>query len=145
MGQDLVAAVPRSLDSKGLPVFLGLRTVIYPAPDLSEAKRFATRMLRVEPYFDQPFYVGYDVAGYEFALDPNADPQIGATTYWGVADVDVAVAELLEHGATIDRNVDEVGDGIRVATLHMPAIGVLGVIENPHFRARTVDSPGPGR
>jgi catechol 2,3-dioxygenase-like lactoylglutathione lyase family enzyme len=126
-------------------MFLGLRTVIYPTADLAAAKAFVTRMLGIEPYFDQPFYVGYDVAGYELALDPNGDAAAGATTYWGVADIDVAVAALVEAGATIRSAVNEVGDGIRVATLDMPATGVLGVIENPHFELQPTTGDGPGR
>jgi len=37
--------------------FEGLRTVIYPAPDLESAKRWWIDVLGIEPYFDQPFYV----------------------------------------------------------------------------------------
>ena len=125
-------------------MLLGLRTVIYPASDLTEAKGFATRLLGVEPYFDQPFYVGYNVGGYEFALDPNADPVRGATTYWGVADIDAAVAEVVAAGAIVRDGVTDVGDGIRVATLDMPTGGLLGLIQNPHFRLDPVPSAGPG-
>src|SRR5664280_2834207 len=38
----------------------GLRTIIYPAPDLDAARAWWTRALGRDPYFDQPFYVGYD-------------------------------------------------------------------------------------
>ena len=55
----------------------GLRTVIYPAPDLDAAKAWWTALLGQEPYFDQPFYVGYEVAGYELGLLPDADPADG--------------------------------------------------------------------
>jgi hypothetical protein len=126
-------------------MFLGLRTIIYPTADLAEAKETATRMLGIEPYFDQPFYVGYDVAGYEFALDPNGDTAAGPTTYWGVADADVAVAALVEKGATLRSGVRDVGDQIRVATVDVLGIGVLGLIENPHFEVRRTTSTGPGR
>jgi catechol 2,3-dioxygenase-like lactoylglutathione lyase family enzyme len=62
----------------------GLRTVIYPAPDLDSAKQWWTALLGVEPYFDQPFYVGFSVAGYELGLLPDANPADGALVYWGV-------------------------------------------------------------
>src|SRR5256886_3805100 len=52
---------------------LGLRTAIYPAPDLAAAKRWYTDMLGVAPYFDEPFYVGFSVGGFELGLLPNAD------------------------------------------------------------------------
>lgn len=41
--------------------FLGLRTVIYPAPDLAAAKAWFSQALGSGPYFDEPFYVGYNV------------------------------------------------------------------------------------
>ncbi len=54
--------------------FLGLRTAIYPVRDLAAAKAWWTSILGYGPYFDQPFYVGYAVAGCELALLPDADP-----------------------------------------------------------------------
>jgi len=128
-------------------MFLGLRTVIYPAPDLAASKSWFTELLGVEPYFDEPFYVGYQVAGYELALDPAGDPESGPVTYWGVADADAALARLRAAGARERTPVTDVGDAIRVATVLEPAGTVLGVIENPHFSLS--DAPtltgGPGR
>jgi catechol 2,3-dioxygenase-like lactoylglutathione lyase family enzyme len=115
-------------------MFLGLRTVIYPAPDLDAAKRWYTDLLGVAPYFDEPFYVGYDVGGYELGLDPDAGVKDGPRTYWGVADADVALQWLLSHGATERSGVQEVGDGIRVASVLDPVGSVFGIIENPHSK-----------
>ena len=42
---------------------LGLRTVIYKVGDLARAKTFYTALLGRGPYFDQPYYVGFDVGG----------------------------------------------------------------------------------
>jgi catechol 2,3-dioxygenase-like lactoylglutathione lyase family enzyme len=50
-------------------MFLGLRTVIYPSPDLATARAWYAQVLGQEPYFDQPFYVGFSVGGYELGLD----------------------------------------------------------------------------
>jgi predicted enzyme related to lactoylglutathione lyase len=110
---------------------LGLRTTIYPAPDLEKSKAWFTKMLGQEPYFDQPFYVGFNVAGYELGLDPDADPALGAQSYWGVPDAAAAVAELVEQGATVLSDVNETGDGIRVAKLTDPLGNLIGIIENP--------------
>lgn len=123
-------------------MFLGLRTTIYPAPDLAASRAWFSQVLGLEPYFDEPFYVGFEVAGYELALDPAGDPAEGPITYWGVADADVALARLHAAGATPRSEVREVGGGIRVATVLEPGGTVLGVIENPHFALP--DSPAPG-
>ena len=112
----------------------GLRTVIYPSPDLDAAKSWWTAYLGNGPYFDEPFYVGYDVAGYELGLLPTADPADGALTYWGVADVAAAVGAALAAGATQHAPVADVGDGIVTATVRTPPGAILGLIHNPHFR-----------
>ncbi|MGI9118942.1 MAG: VOC family protein [Acidimicrobiales bacterium] len=111
----------------------GLRTVIYPSPDLASAKAWWTRVLGVEPYFDEPFYVGYNIGGYEFGLLPDADPSDGALTYWGVADVAAAVVALVTEGAAEHTPVSDVGGGIVTATVRAPAGNILGLIHNPHF------------
>ncbi len=127
-------------------MFLGLRTVIYPAPDLAASKEWFTGVLGIEAYFDESFYVGFEVAGYELGLDPAGDPATGPVTYWGVADADAALSRLVAVGAPVHSVVREVGGGIRVATVREPAGTILGVIENPHFQLPPVTaSSGPGR
>jgi predicted enzyme related to lactoylglutathione lyase len=111
----------------------GLRTVIYPARDLAAAKTWWSQLLGVEPYFDEPFYVGFAVAGYELGLLPDADPADGALVYWGVDDVPAAVAQALAGGAVEHAPVAEVGDGIVTATVRTPAGSIFGLIFNPHF------------
>ncbi len=126
-------------------MLLGLRTVIYPAPDLETARSFFTELLGFGPYFDEPFYVGFEVEGYELGLDPIADPSAGAVTYWGVANAEHALTWLVQHGATELSAVAEVGGGIRVATVRVATGAVFGIIENPHFQAAQATSAGPGR
>lgn len=114
---------------------LGLRTIIYAAPNLDELKAWYSELLGFGPYFDQPFYVGFNVGGYELGLDPNAIVQVGSTiTYWGVSSIDEAYQRALSLGAQADTPVTEVGDGIKTATITDPAGNVIGLIENPHFQ-----------
>lgn len=117
-------------------MFLGLRTAIYHAPELEKAKKWYADVLGIAPYFDQPFYVGFNVGGYELGLDPNADGQGlgGAVPYWGVADAAAAYARLVELGAVSLGPVQEVGEGIKVAVLQDPFGNALAIIENPHFK-----------
>ena len=114
---------------------LGLRTVIYPAPDLEAAKAWWTSFLGEPPYFDQPFYVGFEVAGYELGLLPDGNPADGALTYWGVDDVAAAVDAAVAQGATVHVPPAEVGDGIVTATVTLPTGSIVGFIRNPHFKA----------
>lgn len=118
-------------------MFLGLRTVIYPAPDLAASKAWYTALLGVEPYFDEPFYVGFDVGGFELGLQPDEGgaprSSTGVVAYWGVDDAEAALARLLELGATGRSGVQDVGEGILLASVLDPFGNVFGIIENPHF------------
>jgi predicted enzyme related to lactoylglutathione lyase len=117
--------------------FQGLRTIIYHAPDLEKTKAWYTSVLGIEPYFDQPFYVGYNVSGYELGLlSDGASPggPAGSVTYWGVADAQAAFDRLLSLGATECSAVQDVGDGIRVASVFDPFGNTFGIIQNPHFK-----------
>ncbi len=118
---------------------LGLRTVIYQVSDLAAAKAWYAGVLGFPPYFDQPFYVGFEVGGYELGLLPP-DPKEPVTpggspiAYWGVADASAAHARLLELGAKAKEPVQDVGDAIRVGVVTDPWGNPLGVIHNPHFK-----------
>jgi predicted enzyme related to lactoylglutathione lyase len=117
----------------------GLRTVIYPAPDLQAARAWYEKVLERAPYFDQPFYVGFAVGGFELGLMPDAQPGIaGAQALWGVSNADDAYRRLLELGAASLEAVTEVGGGIRVAAVQDPFGNRFGIIENPHFKAEDV-------
>lgn len=115
----------------------GLRTAIYRVADIAQAKEWYSRVLGIQPYFDQPFYVGYNVAGYELGLQPdesNAPKGTSVITYWGVDDVPSAFDDLLTAGATAFEQPADVGDGIVVAAVKDPWDNIFGIICNPHFK-----------
>lgn len=115
-------------------MILGLRTAIYPAPDLDAAKHWYSELLGQAPYFDEPFYVGFSVSGFELGLIPDGEPATaGPRPLWGVANIESAYARLLELGASSLEAVAEVGEGIKVAAVQDPFGNRLGIIENPHF------------
>lgn len=118
-------------------MFLGLRTATYHVGDLVRAKEWYGAVLGIRPYFDEPFYVGFDVGGFELGLQPDDSltprTDTGVTAYWGVEDADAALGRLLKLGATEHGGVQDVGGDIRVATVLDPFGNVFGVIENPHF------------
>lgn len=115
-------------------MLLGLRTVIYPAPDLARAKQWYAEVLGAPPYFDEPFYVGFSVGGFELGLIPDATPGVtGAQALWGVQSIEGEFKRLLELGANELEPVTEVGGGIKVAAVRDPFGNRLGIIENPSF------------
>lgn len=120
-------------------MLLGLRTAIYPVSDLAKAKEWYEKVAGVKPYFDQPFYVGFAVGGFELGLLPDGEPgTAGPQPLWGVANADEAFKRLLALGATELEPVTEVGEGIKVGAVKDPFGNRLGIIENPLFKPADV-------
>ena len=120
-------------------MFLGLRTAIYPVTNLSQARRWYEQVLGVKPYFDQPFYVGFSVGGFELGLLPDGSPgTAGPQPLWGVANADAELDRLLALGARELQAVTDVGQGIKVAAAQDPFGNRLGIIENPNFKLSEV-------
>jgi predicted enzyme related to lactoylglutathione lyase len=123
--------------AKEARMFQGLRTVIYHVDDLQKAKEWYSSILGIEPYFDEPFYVGFNVGGYELGLDPNMDDVSrgsNVVAYWGVKDAGAAYQRVQELGAQKHAEPQDVGGGIIVATVTDPFGNVFGIIENPQFK-----------
>ena len=115
-------------------MILGLRTIAYHVSDLGAAKAWYSRVLALEPYFDQPFYVGFEVGGFELGLVPEGVPgHGGSVAYWGVPHAAAALERLVSLGATVRDPVQDVGEGIKTASVTDPFGNTFGVIENPHF------------
>jgi predicted enzyme related to lactoylglutathione lyase len=118
-------------------MFLGLRTAIYHVSDIAKARDWYAAVLGFGPYFDQPFYVGFNVGGFELGLQPSesdANKADGVVAYWGVNDAGAALSHLLDRGASAHEAVQDVGEGIKVATVKDPFGNLFGIIENPHFK-----------
>jgi predicted enzyme related to lactoylglutathione lyase len=121
-------------------MFLGLRTIVYHVTDLEGAKAWWSELLGFPPYFDQPFYVGFQVGGYELGLHPEDDVTGhqsvpgNVITYWGVADIDAAYGRIIALGAVEHQVIQDVGGGIRVAAVVDPFGNIVGLIDNPHFK-----------
>src|SRR5580765_3669087 len=118
-------------------MFRKLRTVIYHVDDLDDAKSWYKNITGTDPYFDEPFYVGFNINGYELGLDPDLsiapNGPGGTVAYWGVADIAAEFARVIKAGAKEIEAPKEVGEGIKVATLADPWGNFIGLIENPHF------------
>jgi predicted enzyme related to lactoylglutathione lyase len=114
--------------------YLGLRSLIYPAPRLKESKDWWSKTLGKEPYFDDGGYVGFDLGGYELGLNSFSTGLKGSITYIGVEDVPLAIESLTRDGAKVLMGPMDVGGGIILADIESPTGEVFGVIFNPHFK-----------
>lgn len=117
---------------------LGIRTVIYKVGDISVAKDWYTEAFGIQPYFDQPFYMGFEIGGYELGLQPEENPTKdkveSVITYWGVEDINMEFNRFLSLGATVHEKPQDVGEGIMTASLKDPWGNIIGLIYNPHFK-----------
>ena len=52
-------------------MFNKLRTVINHANDIDAARNWYIKATGIQPYFDEPFYAGFDINGNEPGLDPD--------------------------------------------------------------------------
>jgi predicted enzyme related to lactoylglutathione lyase len=123
-------------------MFLGLRTAIYKVSDLEKAKAWYSEILNIEPYFDEPFYVGFSVGGFELGLDPDAEGVTtgnNVTVYWGVKNARETFEELLEKGAKAHSEPQNVGGEIVVASFFDPFGNIFGIIENPEFKLENTE------
>ena len=147
--QEAPAVAGENQNNKMSTEFLGLRTAKYTARDLAAAKTWYSDVLGSLPYFDEPFYVGFNVGGFELGITPDSSagserPEAGVA-YWGVADAAATYARLLSKGARTLEPLQDVGGGVKIGSVHDPFGNVFGVVENPAFRYVPPKTAGPGR
>lgn len=96
---------------KELVMSQGISTVVYPVKHFARAKALYSKLLGVQPYVDEPYYVGLRVGDQEIGLDPHGHTQ-GMTApvgYWQVDDVRKSMKLLLNAGAQAQQDVRDVG------------------------------------
>jgi predicted enzyme related to lactoylglutathione lyase len=110
----------------------GVKTILHPVTDLAKAKPVYEALLGVPPQSDAPYYVGFEAAGQQIGLVPNAAAQ-GLTSpvaYWHVPDIEAKLAEVTAAGASIKESPRDVGGGRLVATFTDPDGNVLGLVQD---------------
>ncbi|WP_220347640.1 VOC family protein [Thalassotalea euphylliae] len=115
---------------------LGLRTSVYMVDDIDKAKHWYAKAFGTAPYFDEPYYVGFNIGGFELGLMPTGEKQKGSNViaYWGVNNVEVTYQKLLDLGAKQLNPITDVGGGIKLGVVQDPFGNPLGVIYNPMFQ-----------
>lgn len=123
------------------PNILGLRTTIYKVGDINKAKKWYAMVFGVEPYWDEPYYVGFNIGGYELGLLPEEIPTTKKTdsvlTYWGVDEIEKVYQHFLDSGASEHEKPHSVGGPLMVATVKDPWGNIVGLIYNPEFKLKT--------
>jgi len=108
----------------------GIRTIIYPVKDIARAKTLFRKLLEVEPYADEPYYVGFRVGDQEIGLDPNGH-KAGMTGYYHVDNIKQSLQSLLDAGAQMQQEIKDVGGGRLIATVKDAAGNIIGLLQDP--------------
>jgi predicted enzyme related to lactoylglutathione lyase len=111
----------------------GIRTVIYPVKDIAQAKTLYSKLLGVEPYADEAYYVGFRVGDQEIGLDPNGHNQgmTGPVGYFHVSDIQQSLQALLDAGAQTQQEVKDVGGGKLIAWVKDVDGNIIGLLQFP--------------
>jgi predicted enzyme related to lactoylglutathione lyase len=116
------------------PYLRSLRTCIYQVNDLPLAKEFYSQALGKDPYFDEPYYVGFNVDGHELGLDPDISKRppggSGVIGYWRVEDINAAWQHLTTIGATSIELPHSVGLDLQTSIVADPFGNYIGLIQD---------------
>ena len=109
----------------------GIKTIIIPVRDLAGARVLYGAVLGVEPYADEPYYVGFRVGDQEIGLDPNGHNHgmTGPVDYCHVDDVAASLRQAVDAGARTQQGVKDLGGGGLAAIVEDADGNVLGLLQ----------------
>lgn len=115
------------------PALGTLRSCIYQVDNLEKAKEFYSAATGKQPYFDEPFYVGFDLGGFELGLDPDVSRRGpgggGSCGYWKVSDINATWKHLTSIGAQSIELPHHVGMDTQVSVVADPFGNYIGLIQ----------------
>ena len=108
----------------------GIKTIIYPVNDIARAKTVFSKFLGVEPYADQPYYVGFKIGDQDIGLVPKGQ-NAGMTAFYHVDDIKISLGLLLDSGAQVQQAIKDVGGGALIASVIDAEGNVVGLRQLP--------------
>jgi predicted enzyme related to lactoylglutathione lyase len=118
---------------KEMMMIQGIKLSVYPVKDIAQAKTLYSKLLGVEPYVDEAYYVGFRVGDQEIGLDPHGHHKgmTGPLEYWQVSDIRKSLQSFLDAGAQIEQEVKDVGGGKLIASVKDADSNLIGLIQLP--------------
>lgn len=109
----------------------GLKATIYYVDDIDEAKNWYNQALSIKPYLDKPYYVGYDLEGFELGLEPKKSTKgNNVIVYWGVSSIENELKRLIKLGAKENKGIQIVNRTVKIASVIDPFGNIFGIVEN---------------
>ncbi len=111
----------------------GIRLFVYPVQDLARAKTLYSKLLGIEPYADEAYYVGFRVGDQEIGLDPNGHNKgmTGPVGYWQVDDIAQNLQVLRNADAQVLQDARDVGGGKLIAWIKDADGNITGLMQSP--------------
>ncbi|HLK28001.1 MAG TPA: hypothetical protein VKT28_05430 [Puia sp.] len=106
----------------------GVKTILYPVKDMTQAKTMFSKFLGVEPYADQPYYVGYKVNDQDVGLIPQ-NPEGAMTAFYHVDDIKNSLQILADAGTVIIQDIKNVGGGRLIASAKDKDGNIIGLVQ----------------
>jgi len=106
----------------------GIKTILYPVKDIDQSKTVFRKLLGVEPYADQPYYVGFRIDDQDIGLVPG-NPEGGVTAFFHVDDIKGSLQILVDAGAQIIQNIKNVGGERLVASAKDKDGNIIGLVQ----------------
>ena len=106
----------------------GIKTILYPVKDMTQAKTLFCKLLGVEPYADQPYYVGFKIGDQDIGLVPN-NPEAGVAAFFHVDDIKSSLQILIDAGAAIIQEIKNVGGERLIASVRDKDNNIIGLVQ----------------
>jgi len=107
----------------------GIKIAIYPVKDIKNATATFRKFLGVDPYAEQPYYVGFKVNGQDIGLVPG-NPEGAACAFYQVDEIKNRLQILVEAGATIIQDVKNVGGSRLIASVRDKDGNMIGLVQD---------------
>ncbi len=107
----------------------GIKTVLYPVKDIAQATALFKKFLGVDPYAEQPYYVGFKVNDQDIGLVPG-NPERSVAAFYHVDDIKGSLQILLDGGAMVVQDTKNVGGGRLVASVKDKDGNIIGIIQD---------------
>jgi predicted enzyme related to lactoylglutathione lyase len=107
----------------------GIKIAIYPVKDIKNATATFRKFLGIDPYAEQPYYVGFKVNDQDIGLVPGNVEGV-ATAFYQVDDIQSSLQILIDGGASIVQDVKNVGGSRMIASAKDKDGNIIGMVQD---------------
>ena len=107
----------------------GIKIIIYPVKDITQSTDLFRKFLGVEPYANQPYYVGFKIDDQDIGFVPN-NAEGAVAAFYRVDEIQNSLKILVDGGAEIVQEIKNVGGERLVASVKDKDSNIIGLVQN---------------